>query len=165
MTAVRRCIAPGGGRRVGASSRTVGLLALALVAAPLPAQGQIAELLRIVNNGGSWINLDIESGSGSFESPVFPVAGLALDGCFQLWEGHSGSWTVRVEDTLGDDKLNVTAAPGERVKFRYKAGLQAQLDVEIEWSEPRDTTLFMWVGLSALAGKETSRDICQPPPS
>ncbi len=136
---------------------------LVLGAGADPARGQLAQLLRAVGDGGSWVNLTIEAGRGAYRSAVLPVAGLALDGCFQVWEGHSGSWTVRADDTQGDGKVDVTAPPGEAVEFRYKAGLQAQLDVTVEWSEPRDTTLFLWVGLAVLASGAEDRNICQPP--
>ena len=55
---------------------------------------------------------------------------------------------------MGDDELDITAVPGAPVKFDYKAGFQAQLDVNIEWSEPRDTTLFMWVGLAVQGNQD-----------
>ncbi|MGI9629145.1 MAG: hypothetical protein ACR2QM_20145, partial [Longimicrobiales bacterium] len=92
---------------------------------------------------------------------VLPVGGLQVDGCFQVWEGHTGSWQLRAEDTVGDGELEVTAEPGAPVEFSYKAGFQAQLDLTVEWSEPRDTTVFIWVGLKGLGGE--GRDACQPP--
>ena len=36
---------------------------------------------------------------------------------------------------------------GETLEFEYTTGLTAQLDVDVEWSEPRDTTLLLWIGL------------------
>ena len=127
-----------------------------------PATGQIADLLQAMNQGGGWISLDVVDGHGSYQSTAMPVGGLRFDGCFQVWRGHSGEWKVRAEDKLGDGELEVTTTPGEPVDFAYRAGFQAQLDVSVEWSEPRDTTLFMWVGLSAFASG--ARDVCQPPP-
>lgn len=134
------------------------------LATPSPADGQIFQLLQAVNNGGSWIRLPVEAGQATYRSPVFPLAGLAVDGCLKVWERHSGSWTIRAHDTMGDDRLDVTATPGEAVTFAYKAGIQAQLDVAIEWSEPADTTLFIWVGVAAAGNRDNGRDICQPPP-
>lgn len=135
-----------------------------VVAFPASAEGQIAQVLKAVNSGGSWIQLPVEGGRASYRSPAFPLAGMAFDGCVKIWERHSGSWTISARDAMGDARLDVTAAPGEPVRFDYKAGFQAQLEVDIEWSEPRDTTLFVWVGVSTAINQETDRDICQPPP-
>lgn len=140
--------------------RVLILATVALWGGATSAQGQIAEFLQAVNQGGGWISLDVVDGQGRYESGILPVGGLRVDGCFQVWKGHSGTWSVRAEDRLGDGELDVRARPGQPVEFAYKAGLQAQLDVSVEWSEPRDTTLFMWVGISALAGGD--RDVCQP---
>jgi len=136
----------------------------AALALPAPAEGQIAQVLKAVNSGGSWIQLPVEAGHASYRSPAFPLAGMAFDGCVKIWERHSGSWTISATDAMGDARLDVTAAPGEPVRFDYKAGFQAQLEVDIEWSEPRDTTLFVWVGVSTAMNQDPDRDICQPPP-
>ncbi len=134
------------------------------LALPVPAEGQVAQLLKAVSSGGSWIRLPVEGGQASYRSPVIPLAGMAFNGCVKIWERHSGSWTISARDGLGEARLDVTAAPGESVTFDYRAGFQARLDVDIEWSEPRDTTLFVWVGVSAQTNQDTGRDICQPPP-
>jgi len=134
------------------------------LALPAPADGQIAQVLKAVNSGGSWIRLPVEGGQASYRGPAFPLAGMAFDGCVKIWEGHSGAWTISARDAMGDARLEVTAAPGEPVRFDYKAGFQARLEVDIEWSEPRDTTLFVWVGVSTAMNQDADRDICQPPP-
>ena len=134
------------------------------LAVPTPADGQIAQVLKAVNSGGSWIQLPVEGGRASYRSPAFPLAGMAFDGCVKIWERHSGSWTISARDAMGNARLDVTTAPGEPVRFDYKAGFQAQLEVDVEWSEPRDTTLFVWVGVSTAMNPDTERDICQPPP-
>ena len=145
-------------------------LAAFLAAASLfpaaPAEGQFMQLLKAIGDGGSWISLPVEKGRASLSSPVVPLAGMSIDGCLHVWTGHSGKWTVRAKDTLGDETLDVVAEPGKPVRFDYKAGLQAQLELEVEWSEPRDTTLIMWVGVERAKKKkkEDARDICQPPP-
>ncbi len=149
-----------------AASLTSGLLLPAS-----PAEAQVLQLMRTIADGGSWINLPVRKGKASLSSPAIPLAGLALNGCLLVWRGHSGTWTVRARDTLGDKELDVVALPGQPVKFDYKAGFKAQLDLEVEWTEPRDTTLFMWVGLSPGRKKEEEsdgknpddRDICRPP--
>ena len=139
------------------------LSVLSLAVAPDAAEAQLGELFRAVANGGSWTRLVVEEGRGRFRSAVLPVAGLSLEGCFQVWDGHSGTWRVRAEDLLGDAEIDVEVQPGEGVPFQYKAGLRAQIEITVEWSEPRDTTFVAWVGLKGLGG-DPERDICEPPP-
>ena len=143
-----------------------GLLAVAVWFSPAPAQGQIVQLLKAVGNGGSWINLPVKEGRASVRSPVLPLAGLSINGCLHVWRRHSGSWTIRAEDSVGGQELEAKLVPGTPLKFDYKAGFQAQLNLEVEWSELRDTTLFMWVGIERAKKrkKDDERDICQPPP-
>lgn len=136
-----------------------------LAVVPTSAQGQLGQVLQAAANGGSWVRFQVEAGRGAYRSARLPVAGMTLDGCFQVWEGHSGSWTVRAKDLRGTTEIDVTVAPGEPVEFSYEGGMTAEIDVQIEWSEARDTTLIAWVGLLALAGDEDERDICQPPPA
>lgn len=149
-----------------------------LASAPLlpaaPAQGQLVQLLKAIGDGGSWISLPVEKGVASLRSPVVPLAGMALNGCLHVWSGHSGTWTVRAKDTMGDEKLEVVAEPGKPVRFDYRGGLRAQLDLNVQWSEPRDTTLFMWIGVARGKKEEDEedeekenegRDICRPAPS
>ena len=95
-----------------------------------------------------------------------------MKGCVRIWRGNTGSWTLRARDLAGDAKLAVTTEPDKPVKFEYKAGFQAQLDLEVEWSESGDTDLYLWVGLALQEDpseeekekEEDERDICQPPP-
>ncbi len=161
---MRQGITPQWNHRLPSAGRVAVLLLVAVLSSPVSAEGQISALLQAVGNGGSWIRLAVEDGRASYVSPVFPVAGLAVDGCVQVWMGHSGSWTLRAKDTMSGDEINFTTGPGEPARFEYQAGFQAQLDVSIEWSEPRDTTLYMWVGLSTPVTNDRERDICQPPP-
>ena len=147
-------------------------LAVASLFPAAPAEGQLIQLLRAIGNGGSWINLPVEKGRASLSSPVVPLSGLTIDGCLHVWSGHTGKWTVRAKDTLGDKELDFVAEPGKPVRFDYEAGLRAQLDLTIEWSEPRDTTLFLWIGLArgqkederkdGEEKNEEGRDICRP---
>ncbi len=148
------------------------LLAAASLFPAAAAEGQLMQLLKAIGDGGSWISLPVEKGRASLSSPVVPLAGMSINGCLHVWTGHSGKWTVRAKDTLGDETLDVVAEPGKPVRFDYKAGLRAQLDLNIQWSEPRDTTLFMWIGLArgkkedekkdGEEKKEEGRDICRP---
>ena len=146
------------------AGRVATLVAAAILGLTVPAQGQIFELMRIVGDGGSWLGLTVTAGRASLEGPVVPVAGLALDGCMQVWDGHSGEWTIRAEDKLGGSRLDVTANPGQPVRFEFRGGIQAQLDVAVEWSEARDTTLHVWVGVALPSANDEGRDICHPPP-
>lgn len=130
------------------------------VLSPTMASGQLVELLQALSGGGSWINLEIVAGAGRFSSPVIPIAGMAVEGCFQVWDGHSGDWTVEARDPLSEQELSATVRPGEAVPFDYAGGMTAKLEVDIAWSEPRDTTLFMWVGLKSLTAAD--QDVCTP---
>lgn len=141
-------------------------LSIVLLCGAAPAEAQVLELLRAINNGGSWIKLEVEEGRAEYRSPLFPVAGMAVNGCVKIWDGNQGSWTLRAKDLLGDDELEVTTDSDKPVRFDYKGGLQAQLDLQVEWSEPGDTTLYLWIGVSFQDKQDDEeRDICEPPPS
>ena len=148
----------------GSPGRTAAIAAAAVALFAVPAQGQIFELMRIIRDGGSWLGLPVTAGRASLSGPVVPVAGLALNGCLRVWDGHSGEWTIRAEDKLGESKLDVTAKPGRPVRFEFRGGLQTQLEVAVEWSEARDTTLHVWVGVTRPSAPGGERDICRPPP-
>lgn len=151
-------------RAAALAGRTAAVIAFALAVFPQSAQGQIFELMRIVSEGGSWLGLTVTEGRASLAGPVVPVAGLSLDGCLQVWDGHSGEWTIRAEDKLGASRLDVTVTPGEPVRFEFRGGIQAQVEASVEWSEARDTTLHVWVGVGPPSARGGERDICQPPP-
>jgi hypothetical protein len=139
---------------------TAVLTALALVALPTPLRGQsILDLLQSIRAGGGWVYIDIANGRGTWVSRPLPTLELTLKGCMQVYAGHSGRWDLRARDALGDGHLQATVAGGEPVPFRYRTGARSQLDVEVRWSERRDTTLAVWVGLESL-GK--TRDPCAP---
>ena len=140
------------------------LSVLSLAVAPDAAEAQLGELFRAVANGGSWARLVVEEGRGRFRSAVLPVAVLSLEGCFQVWDGHSGTWRVRAEDLLGDAEIDVEVQPGEGVPFQYKAGLRAQIEITVEWSEPRDTTFVAWVGAEGAGVATLSGTSAEPPP-
>jgi len=99
-------------------------------------------------------------GRGTLTSAPLPTAGLTLSGCMQVYAGMSGRWDLRAEDTLGEGRLEATVVGGEAVPFRYRTGPRAQIRVEARWSEPRDTTLLVWVGLESSKGG--GRDPCTP---
>ncbi len=89
-----------------------------------------------------------------------PTGGLTLSGCLQVYAGISGRWELEARDVLGEGHLEASVAGGESVPFTYRTGARGQLQVDARWSEPRDTTLLLWVGLGAAGA--SGRDPCQP---
>lgn len=138
---------------------SLGLIALAGSAAPLPAQG-IADLLASIRDGGGWIAIPVTSGQGRLLTGILPTVGLHVAGCAQVWGGHSGQWEIRAHDTQGGGSLEMNAGAGDIMRFEYTTGLTARLDVGVRWSEPRDTTLLLWVGLEG--PKRVGEDACEP---
>jgi hypothetical protein len=142
--------------------RTVwGFLALAaLGAGPASLHAQALDgVMAAVRNGGGWVSVDIQNGRGSASTLPIPTMGMTLSGCVTVWEGNSGRWRIRARDTLNEATLETSSVPGEGVAFSHAFGLRSQLEVEFLWSEPRDTTLFLWVGLGDAEGDP---DVCIP---
>lgn len=126
---------------------------------PAPVRAQApAELLRTVRAGGSWVAIPVAGGRASLSSDTVPTLGLTLTGCFTVWEGHSGEWTFEARDGVNGARLDAVATPGKGVPFSVQTGMQSRLDLEIQWSEPRDTVLQVWVGLQV----PTRPDACTP---
>lgn len=128
-----------------------GLLALLILTGPLartPASAQgVPEILATIRNGGSWVSVPIEHGHGTVSTIMLPTMGLKLSGCIHVWEGHTGQWEIRARDTIAQDSLHLTSQPGQGVRFAHEFGLRSQIEFDFQWSEPRDTTLFLWVGV------------------
>ncbi len=138
----------------------VALIALGLLAPAAPVRGQtLGDVLEAIRVGGGWIRIPVEAGHGTLLTPALPSAGRVVEGCLEIWPGHSGSWSLEVNDTYGNGSLETTALPADDIPFTYETGLLAQLDVDVRWSEPRDTTLMVWVGLRNARGE---RDPCEP---
>lgn len=123
------------------------------------------EILQVLQQGGAWVALPIEDGVGSFQSQPVPTLGIQLQGHLQIWEEHTGSWHVvmrdlaRAEDPVILERLMV---PGERVEFDYQTGMLGQIQIDVRWSEARDTTLRVWVGTELTPGESdalTSTDV------
>ena len=148
-------------------------LAVSILAAALPLapgshslQAQVSpEILQVLQQGGAWVALPIEGGVGSFQSQPVPTLGIQLQGHLQIWEEHTGSWHVvmrdlaRPEDPVILERLMV---PGERVEFDYQTGMLGQIQIDVRWSEARDTTLRVWVGTELTPGASdalTSTDV------
>jgi hypothetical protein len=142
------------------------LLRVLLVAAGLAA-GRPAALdaqaldgvMAAIRNGGGWVSVDIKGGRGSETTLPLPTMGMTLAGCVRVFDGHSGRWRITAHETIADTTIVVNAVPGRGVTFAHQFGLRSQIDVEIFWSEARDTTLFLWVGLG---DAESDPDVCIP---
>lgn len=139
---------------------TLLVLVLAVLALPARADAQgVASVMSGMRNGGGWMTIPIVNGSGSFSTTRLPTAGLTLSGCVNVWHGHSGTWEIVARENLNQGRLQVRAEPGIGKRFSHDFGMQAQIDFDFRWSEPRDTTLMMWVGIDM--GID-SIDACEP---
>lgn len=128
---------------------------------PAVVEGQsLVDLLRSIEEGGGWVRIPVEGGSGTLTTAALPTGGLTLSGCMQVYAATSGRWRIRARDTLGEGRLDANVEGGEPVTFTYRTGRRARLSVEARWSEPRDTTLLVWVGLASPL--RPGRDPCTP---
>lgn len=135
-------------------------LALLLLALPASARAQpLDNVMTAIRNGGGWVSIPIVQGVGTTSTVTLPTMGFTLTGCVRVWDGHSGRWEIRAHETVADTTLVARSEPGQGVPFSHTFGLRSQIDVDIRWSEPRDTTLFLWVGLKA---QDDERDACVP---
>lgn len=124
------------------------LLGLGALGLPDPLEAQApAELIRTIRAGGGWVAIPVSAGRASLSTDTVPTLGLTLTGCFTVWEGHSGEWTFQARDGVNGERLDAVATPGEGVPFTVETGMQSHLDLQVRWSEPRDTVLQVWVGL------------------
>ncbi|NNF12379.1 MAG: hypothetical protein HKN72_04115 [Gemmatimonadetes bacterium] len=137
------------------------LLALALAYAPSVSAQGIASIMSGLREGGGWVGIPIEGGRGSYSTVRLPTAGMTLRGCVNVWYGHSGSWTIEAREQMADSTVVLDAEPGIPVPFVHTFGMQARLDFDFRWSEPRDTTLMMWVGVD-MDGEGGEPPVCDP---
>jgi hypothetical protein len=135
------------------------LASLALVAPGSLAAQPLDNVMTAIRDGGGWVSIAIEGGRGSATTATIPTMGLTLTGCVRVWDGHSGRWDIRARENINHGSLSARALPGQGVPFSHTFGMRSQLEVEFWWSEPRDTTLFLWVGVK---GADDSRDACVP---
>ncbi len=157
---------PGGPRR--GRSASAAALALCVLAGPALRPGSASlqaqippEILQAMERGGAWIALPIEAGVGSFQSESVPTFGIRLQGHLRIWEEHTGSWHVAVRDLARDaDRavLERLMTPGERVDFDYRTGMLGQVRIDVRWSEARDTTLRVWVGVGPTPAADDGAD-------
>lgn len=117
------------------------------------------EILQVLQQGGAWVTLAIEDGVGSFESAPVPTLGIQLRGHLRIAEEHTGSWHVVMRDLARGEDLVILEhlmVPGERVEFDYQTGMLGQIQIDVQWSEARDTTLRVWVGTELAPGGEAA---------
>jgi hypothetical protein len=143
------------------SARALLSLFILVAFAPVPARAQVMEeLLAGIQRGGGWVSVPIENGEGEFQSGLLPTMAVKFSGCMSIWDGHSGGWQITAWDALGDARLEATVQPGEPVLFTYAAGMRSQLNASFRWSEPRDTTLHLWIGLER--PERQGEEACNP---
>lgn len=148
---------------LGRSALWAGVVALVLAAihaAPASAQA-VAGIMSGLRDGGGWVSVPIEGGKGTYTTIRLPTARMTLSGCVNVWHGHSGRWTIEARDQVSDSTLVIDAEPGIAVPFSHTFGMQAKLDIDFEWSEPRDTTLYLWVGVDT-DGEGGDPPVCYP---
>lgn len=149
-------------RLPSARMRTL-LLLFAMSTLALPARGDaqvVPEVMAGLREGGGWVSIPIEDGHGTFRTATLPTAGMTLKGCMNVWHGHTGTWTVEAHERLQDEVLTLDAEPGIGVPFQHEFGMRAQIDFDFRWSEPRDTTLMLWVGVDFFG--EGGDEACEP---
>ena len=146
-------------------------LALTIVAAcllgmPAAVSGQsagsagVGQIMMGLTAGGGWVGIPIEAGKGSFSTVTVPTAAMSVAGCVNVWWGHSGTWQIHAHESVLGSNLRIEAEPGIGVPFEHDFGMTAQVDIQFEWSEPRDTTLLLWVGLDPTL--ESPEAACEP---
>jgi hypothetical protein len=144
------------------------LLALPLLAAvPVSGAAQtngsgagVGQILMGMRNGGGWVGIPIEDGKGTFSTVTLPTAAMSVAGCVNVWWGHSGTFEIQAHERVLGSNLRIEAEPGIGVPFEHDFGMTAQVDFEFTWSEPRDTTLMLWVGLDPTL--DSPEQACEP---
>lgn len=141
-------------------SSAVLLLLAATAPAVVEAQG-VTDMMGSIRQGGGWVNVPIVAGHGSFRTPTVPSIGMTLQGCVNVWPGHSGAWEIEAKDNVLGETVEMSAEPGIGVPFAHTFGMRTQVDFDFRWSEPRDTTLYLWVGVDTRG--EGPESVCEPP--
>ena len=136
-------------------------IAILLAVAPIMPAGaslraQVSpEMLQVLQQGGAWVELAIENGVGAFQSTPVPTLGIQLRGHLRISEENTGSWHVVMRDLARDEDLVILErlmVPGVPVDFDYQTGMLGQIQIDVRWSEARDTTLRVWVGTELTPG-------------
>jgi hypothetical protein len=142
--------------------RLLSILGMVALTVPTVVQAQgIAQIMSGMVQGGGWVSIPIDKGHGSFSSFTLPTAAMSVSGCVNVWFVHSGTWEIEARESVLGSVLRIDAEPGTGVPFEHDFGMTAQVDVDFKWSEPRDTTLYLWVGLDRTG--EGAETVCEPP--
>lgn len=137
------------------------VLTAIVLATPCRAEAQgIREIMSGMRDGGGWVGIPIVKGHGSFSTVTLPTAAMSLSGCVNVWYGHSGTFSIDAHERVLGSNLHIDAEPGVGVPFSHDFGMTAKLDFDFMWSEPRDTTLMIWVGIDGMG--EGQQDSCTP---
>ena len=129
---------------------------MSAIAQPSGAAGVMSN----IRDGGGWVTIPIEDGVGHYSTARMPTGGLTLRGCVTLWPGHSGTWEIDAVENVNSGRLEMRLEPGKSQTFSHAFGMQAQMDFDFRWSEPRDTTLMLWVGIDLMG--EGLEKACEP---
>jgi len=148
--------------RIRAAQHGAALLAaLLLLGLPGRTEAQsVSDLMAGLQRGGGWITVPIKNGTGKVSTAALPTIGMTLAGCVHVWGGQTGRWSIQARDAFGTGRFDMSAGAGESKPFSYTAGMRSQLDIDFAWSEPRDTTLYLWVGLAR--PNQAPEATCQP---
>ena len=138
----------------------ISLTAILLITTDSAEAQSLTDVTSSIRDGGGWVAIAIEAGEGSYSSPRVPTLNLKLNGCVTVWDELSGSWVIEATETVSGTTLLLSAEPGVGVPFSHQFGVQSQVDASFRWSEPRDTTLLLWVGLTI--NPDGVDEVCEP---
>jgi len=136
-------------------------LAVIIVIATGSAKAQsLTDITSSIGGGGGWIAIAIEDGEGSYSSVRLPTLNLKLNGCVTVWDKLPGTWEIDATETVTGTRLLLSAEPGVGVPFSHQFGMQGQVDISFRWSEPSNTILLLWVGLTTAV--DNVDEVCEP---
>ena len=138
----------------------ISLTAILLITTDSAEAQSLTDVTSSIRDGGGWVAIAIEGGEGSYSSPRIPTLNLKLNGCVTVWDELSGNWVSEATETVSGTTLLLSAEPGVGVPFSHQFGVQSQVDATFRWSEPRDTTLLLWVGLTI--NPDGVDEVCEP---
>ena len=138
----------------------VSLAAIIVMATGSAKAQSLTDITSSIRGGGGWVAIAIENGEGSYSSVRLPTLNLKLNGCVTVWDKLSGTWEIEATETVTNTRLLLSADPGIGVPFSHQFGIQGQVDVSIRWSEPSNTILLLWVGLTMEADNVSKA--CEP---
>lgn len=110
----------------------------------------LQQIFQVMQDGGAWLSLPIEGGKGTYTGALVPTMGMAVEGWFQVADVNRGEWSIKVVDMArepGATVVDTKVRSGQRVPVSYEAGPTVRMKVDVTWSEPADTLLWVWVAL------------------